>query len=325
MYGYRPTTRLLSMLELLQARGRISGPELARRLEVGERTVRRYVAMLKEMGVPVEAERGRYGAYALRPGFRLPPMMFTDEEALALTFGLISARRLGLAGVAPAIDGALSKIERVMPEHLRGRVRMLEESVTLAVAPPATPSPGRVVLTFGAGVRERRRVRLRHRSDLGEVTERELDPYGVVHRGGYWYAVGYDHLRGGMRIFRLDRVLETELLETTFVRPPGFDTPEGVLGVLADMPQDRWSVEVLLEATPEEAREQVPPMGVTLERAEGGVVMRSSTSDLGWMARVLAGLSFPFVVRRPSELREALGRRAAEIAALAERIEGPQG
>jgi predicted DNA-binding transcriptional regulator YafY len=105
VYGYRPTTRLLSMLELLQARGRMGGPELARRLEVGERTVRRYVAMLQEMGVPVEAERGRYGAYALRPGFRLPPMMFTDEEALALALGLLSARRLGLSGAAPAVEG----------------------------------------------------------------------------------------------------------------------------------------------------------------------------------------------------------------------------
>jgi predicted DNA-binding transcriptional regulator YafY len=294
---------------------------LARRLEVGERTVRRYVSMLKEMGVPVEAERGRYGAYALRPGFRLPPMMFTDEEALALAFGLVSARRLGLSGVAPAIDGALSKIERVMPEHLRGRVRMLEESITLAVVPPATPLTGEVVLTFGAGVRERRRVRLRHRSDLGEVSERELDPYGVIHREGYWYAVGYDHLREGMRIFRLDRVLETELLETTFVRPPGFDAPEGVLEALAAMAQDRWSVEVVLEATLEGAREQVPPMGVMLEEAEGALILRSSTSDLGWMARVLAGLSFPFAVRRPPELREALRRRAAEIAALAERLE----
>ena len=84
------------MLELLQARGRVGGPELARRLEVGERTVRRYVAMLQEMGVPVEAERGRYGAYTLRPGFKLPPMMFTDEEAIALALGLLSARRLGL-------------------------------------------------------------------------------------------------------------------------------------------------------------------------------------------------------------------------------------
>src|ERR687897_229562 len=121
------------MLELLQARGRVGGPELARRLEVGERTVRRYVAMLQEMGVPVEAERGRYGAYVLRPGFRLPPMMFTDEEALALALGLLSARRLGLSGVAPAVDGALSKIERVMPEGLRGRLQAFEETVVPAV------------------------------------------------------------------------------------------------------------------------------------------------------------------------------------------------
>ena len=116
VYGYRPTTRLLSMLELFQARGRVGGPELARRLEVGERTVRRYVAMLQEMGVPVEAERGRYGAYTLRPGFKLPPMMFTDEEALALALGLLSARRLGLSGAAPAVEGAQAKLERVMPE-----------------------------------------------------------------------------------------------------------------------------------------------------------------------------------------------------------------
>src|SRR4051812_46273377 len=120
VYGYRPTTRLLSMLELLQARGRIGGPELARRLEVSERTVRRYAAMLQEMGVPVKGERGRYGAYFLRPGYRLPPMMFTDEEALGLTLGLLAARGLGLSGAAPAVEGALAKLERVMPEALRG-------------------------------------------------------------------------------------------------------------------------------------------------------------------------------------------------------------
>src|SRR3712207_9285080 len=107
------------MLELLQARGRMTGGELARRLEVGERTVRRYVAMLKEMGVPVESERGRHGSYALRPGFKLPPMMFTDEEALALALGLLSARRLGLSGAAPAGGGAPAKLERVMPEALQ--------------------------------------------------------------------------------------------------------------------------------------------------------------------------------------------------------------
>jgi WYL domain len=110
-----------------------------------------------------------------------------------------------------------------------------------------------------------------------------------------------------------------ESSDETFVRPPGFDTPEGVLDALAVMPQDRWSVEVLLAATFEEAREQLPPMGGTLEGVEGGVMMRSSTSDLGWMARVLAGLDLTFVVRRPPELWQALRRRAEEIARLAER------
>jgi hypothetical protein len=95
-----------------------------------------------------------------------------------------------------------------------------------------------------------------------------------------------------------------------------------LLYALAALLQDRWSVEVLLEPALEEAREQVSPMGVTLEEVEGGVLMRSSISDLGWMARVLAGLGFPFVVRRSPELREALGRRVAEIATLAGRVRG---
>jgi predicted DNA-binding transcriptional regulator YafY len=138
VYGGRPATRLLSMLELLQARERIGVPELARRLEVGGRTVRRYAAMLREMGIPVEAELGRYGAYSLRPGYRLPPMMFTEEEALGLA--LLAARHLGLAGAAPAVEGAIAKLERVMPEALRWRVRALQETVSIAVARPQAPA-----------------------------------------------------------------------------------------------------------------------------------------------------------------------------------------
>ena len=322
MYGYRPTTRLLSMLELLQARGRMGGPELARRLEVGERTVRRYVAMLQEMGVPVEAERGRYGAYALRPGFKLPPMMFTDEEALALALGLLSARRLGLSGAAPAVEGALAKLERVMPDALRERVRTFEEAVVPAAVAPSRLPAGEIVVTLSTAVRERRRVRMRYRSGLSEETERSVDPYAVVQGEVYWYALGYCHLRDGRRLFRLDRVLAVEPLEAVFERPPGLDTPGRVLESLADMREDRWSVEVLLEASPQEAREQLPTMGISLEEVPDGVVLRSSTSDLGWMSRVLAGLSFPFSVRRPPELRGALRRHAEEVAALAMRAEG---
>ena len=306
------------MLELLQARGRMDGPELARRLEVGERTVRRYVAMLKEMGVPVESERGRYGAYALRPGFKLPPMMFTDEEALALALGLLSARRLGLSGAAPAVEGALAKLERVMPEGLRERVRVFEETVVPGISLPSLPA-GKIVVTLSEAARERRRVRMRYRSEPSNETEREVNPYAVIHKEGYWYTVGYCHLRRGERLFRLDRVLEAEALPETFERPPGFDTPERVLESLATMREDRFSVEVLLETDVREARRQLPSIGTTLREASGGVLMRSSTSDLGWMARVLAGLDCPFVVKRPPELREALKQHAAEISRLADR------
>ena len=319
MYGYRPTTRLLSMLELLQARGRMSAPELARRLEVGERTVRRYATMLQEMGVPVEGERGRYGGYALRPGYRMPPMMFTEEEALGLVLGLLAARRLGLSGAAPAAEGALAKLERVMPESLRARVRSLQQTLSLAVARPPASTSSEALLTLAAAVGERRRVWMRYRSGSSGETEREFDPYGVIHREGYWYTAGYCHLRRGLRLFRVDRVLQATLLDERFEVPPGLDSPEALLREVAAAPSGEWSVEVLLETEIEYARRQLPPIGISLEATEGGTLLRCSTPDLGWMARVLAGLECSFVVRAPEELRVALEERAAELAALVRR------
>src|SRR2546423_3039752 len=116
---YFPTTRVLTILELLQSRQQLSGPELAERLEVNTRTVRRYITMLQDLGIPVEAERGRYGAYRLRPGFKLPPLMFTEDEALALTLGLLAARQLGLAVGAPAGGGAAGQVGRGFPTAVR--------------------------------------------------------------------------------------------------------------------------------------------------------------------------------------------------------------
>src|SRR5215204_2740835 len=307
------------MLELLQARGKIGVPELARRLEVGERTVRRYAAMLREIGVPVEAEIGRYGGYRLRPGRRLPPMMFTDEEALGLALGLLAACGLRLAGVAPAVEGALAKLERVIPEDVRGRVQALQETVSIAVALPAATARSEALLALSAAADERRMARLRYRSGRAEETEREVDPYGLVHREGYWYAVGHCHLRGGMRLFRLDRVLEAEMLEETFLRPVGLDSPSAVLSAVADTSGDRWSVEVLLEARVEEVRGQLPSVGLSLEQTEGGTLLRCSTWNLEWPARLLAGLDCSFVVRRPTQLRDALELRAEKIATLAKR------
>jgi predicted DNA-binding transcriptional regulator YafY len=309
------------MLELLQARERIGVPELARRLEVGERTVRRYAAMLREMGIPIEAELGRYGAYYLRSGYRLPPMIFTDEEALGLALGLLAARHLGLAGVAPAVEGALAKLERVMSEALRGRVRALQETVSIAATRSRAPARSEALLTLAAAVGEQRRVRLRYSSGWSRETKREVDPYGVMHREGYWYAVGHCHLRKGMRLFRLDRVLEAEMLEEAFARPAGLDSPGAVLGAVANTHGDWWSVEVLLETRVEEVRGQLPSVGLSLEQTEGGTLLRCSTWSLEWPARVLAGLDCSFVVRRPTELRDALEQRAEKLATLARRTE----
>jgi len=316
VFLYHPSTRLLTILELLQARGRMSGPELARRLEVSPRSVRRYVAQLQDMGIPVEAERGRYGRYCLRPGYKLPPLMFTDDEALALTVGLLLVRRSGALVEATTAEGALAKLDRVLPEGVRARVAAVQEALVLEAQPTHLPPVSDRLAVLSTGVRERRRVRLRYRSfragEAGEETLRDLEPYGVVHRGGFWYAVGYCHLRRDVRVFRLDRVRGAELLEATFSPPEGFDALEYVNRSLATMP-DKFSAEVLLKITLEEARRLVPPAMATLEPVLGGVVMRCTTGNLAWLARVVAGLPCDWKVSGPPELKEAVRALAREM------------
>src|SRR5256885_11114655 len=118
---YFPTTRVLTVLELLQSHQRLSGPDIAERLEVNPRTVRRYITMLQDLGIPVEGERGRYGTYRLRPGFKLPPLLFSDDEALAVVLGLLAVRRLRLAGAGSEAGGGPAKIAPVLPGAGGGR------------------------------------------------------------------------------------------------------------------------------------------------------------------------------------------------------------
>jgi predicted DNA-binding transcriptional regulator YafY len=317
---YHPTTRVLAVLELLQSRGRLSGAELAARLEVDRRTVRRYITMLQDLGIPVEAERGRYGSYRLRPGFKLPPLLFTEDEALALTLGLLAVRQLGLVGLEGGEEGALAKLDRVLPEALRERVRAVQGSLSLSLPVPARPEAapaGATVLTLSAAAQQGRRVWLKYRSWREEETARELDPYGLVYRAGRWYVVGWCHLRGGVRVFRLDRVQQIELRPQTFTPPAAFDSVDYVLRSLASAGYT-WSAEVLLEAPLELARLRVPQVVATLEEASGGVVLRVGTDNLDWLARFLINLDLPFVVRRPPELRDALRRLASRAADLAD-------
>jgi predicted DNA-binding transcriptional regulator YafY len=315
---YFPTTRVLTILELLQSRQHLSGPELAERLEVNTRTVRRYITMLQDLGIPVEAERGRHGSYRLRPGFKLPPLMFTEDEALAITLGLLATRKLGLTAAAPAVEGALAKIERVLPLALRERVQAVQETLILDFTHTGTTPGNEVVVTLCAAAQQQRRVWMSYSSWKAEITDRTVDIYGIVYRSGFWYAVGFCHLREGARVFRMDRILQAELRDETFERPADFDSLGFVMRSLANTPTT-WAVEVLLETTLDEAQQYVPPVIATLEQSSDGVIFRCSVGHLEWLAHFLSGLSFPFIVHQPIELREELQKLSARIAEMATR------
>jgi predicted DNA-binding transcriptional regulator YafY len=308
------------MLELLQAHHRIGGAELARRLGVDERTVRRYAARLDDLGVPVAADRGRYGGYRLMPGYKLPPLMLTDDEAAAVVLGLLAGRRMGLPG--QATDTALAKVQRVLPAALRDRVQALRDTLGFTApdrAAAAAPGTG-TVLTLAAAARERRRVRLRYRSWRGEDTERDLDPYGLVFHSGRWYVTGRDHRSGETRTFRVDRIATAEPGTATFEVPAGIDPVRHVTASLARVPYAH-EVEVVLDTTLAEARRRIPASVAALDDAAGeggGVVMTMRAERLDGAARMLAGLGFAFTVRRPEELRghiRDLARSLAEQAA----------
>ncbi len=313
---YFPTTRVLTVLELLQSHRAMSGPELAGRLEVNIRTVRRYITMLQDLGIPVETERGRYGAYRLRPGFKLPPLMFTEEETLAVTLGLLAARKLGLAVAAPAVEGALAKIERVLPATLRERVQAVQKTLVFDLTPPAIVPASEVVSTLCTAAQEQRRVELSYQAWGSEVTARAVDIYGLVYRSGFWYAVGYCHLRDDVRVFRLDRVISAQQRHESYERPSDFDCLGYVIRSLAMMP-DTWLIDVLLKTTLEEAQHMLPPAMATLEQAPDGIVFRCFTGNLDWAAYLLAGLHCPFKIRQPQELHDALRSLAERIAMLA--------
>jgi predicted DNA-binding transcriptional regulator YafY len=270
---YHPTTRVLTILELLQARNGLSGAELAARLEVDRRTVRRYITMLQDLGVPIEATRGPVGGYRLRPGFKLPPLMLTDDEALAITLSLIAARRHGGPVDPHAIEGALAKIGRVLPEGLRKRLQAVESSVAFLPAPAAPQPTGEMVLLLSAAVQQQRRIRIRYQS-WREVTERSVDPYGLVSHWDRWYVVGRCHLRQAERIFRLDRVVSAAIEEATFERPPAFDSLQYLLESFATAPWG-FPIEVLLETTMEDARRRFQPGSAVFEQAAGGVLVRT--------------------------------------------------
>lgn len=313
---YSPTTRVLTVLELLQTHGRMSGVELAARLEVDVRTLRRYITRLDELGIPVTAERGRHGHYSLVAGFKLPPMMFADDEALALSVGLLAARQLGLAQAAPAVERAQAKLERVMPDPLKAQLRALSETISLDLSRSANAAnDNATLLTLSMAAHARQRVHLRYRSPQGEgvaESERDFDAYGLAWRGGRWYAVGHCHLRKELRSFRLDRVVEVRKVNLHFSAPATFDAVAYLAKSAATMPR-AIRVVVLLKTDLNTARNELFDSIGVFQPTDNGVLLTSQIDDLNWYARQLARLPFAFEVREPEALRGALVMRAKQL------------
>lgn len=308
-----PTTRVLAVLEILQSQAQIGGAELAERVGVDRRTLRRYIATLEEMGIPITTEQGRYGGYRLVPGFKLPPMMFTDEEAQALSLGLIAARGLGLADSAPAIESVQAKLDRVLPGAPRKTIAALRESVALQTGDARASADAKLLRTLSDSAQSRRTASLRYRAADGTLTSRDFDVYGLVFRAGRWYVVGFCHLRTGLRTLRLDRVAHGEVTERPFRRPEDFDASAYLSRALATLPR-AIPVEVLLRTDEARARQELfHTLGVIEECAEG-MLLRGSADDLEWYARELMRLPFRFEVREPDALRAKVAGLARELA-----------
>ncbi|HEY2628066.1 MAG TPA: YafY family protein [Usitatibacter sp.] len=304
---------MLAALELLQSHGQIGGAELAARLEVDRRTLRRYITMLEDMGVPITTEQGRYGGYRLVPGYKLPPMMFTDEEAQALSLGLIAARGLGLADAAPAIESVQAKLDRVLPSAPRKTVSALRESVALQTGDPRATADAKLLRVLSEAAQSRRVAIMRYRAAEGALTSREFDVYGLVFRSGRWYVVGYCHLRAGLRTLRLDRVAHAEMALVTFVRPKDFDATEYLTRALATLPR-AVPVEVLIYTDMSGARREMCHTLGAVEMEGEAVRITGSADDLEWYARELIRLPFRFEVRSPDALRETLAKLGEALA-----------
>lgn len=295
---------------------------IAQRLGVDERTVRRYAEHLLALDVPVESLRGRYGGYRLAPGFRMPPLMLNEEEAVAVVLALVARGRGAATGVSAggAAESALSKLRRAMPVRLADRIDALvdatsftatPESERAAAAEPDTP----ILLAFAEAAREGHPVEFRYQDRSGRRSRRTLFPVGIVAHSGRWYATGADSLSGEARTFRLDRVSDARVLPDRFEPESGADAAAAVKATLAETPwQHRVSVLVVGESDAVAAR---IPRGIATVEAVGSagrVRVRFRAEHLDWIPGMLARLELPFVVEGPPALQELIDVVAARFA-----------
>ena len=313
---YHPTSRVLTVLELLQSRPSISGPELAARLEMDVRTVRRYITHLQDVGIPVEGNIGRYGGYRLRPGFKLPPLLFTEEEATAIMLGLLGTSWLEIGQSSVAVEGALAKVSRVLPQQARERLNSISSHLFFFSAEQEARPDVSLVITLSEAIGQRQRIAMDYRSGHDQLTHRKVEPYGMVGWEGHWYLVGYCCLRQDYRTFRLDRIGQVAVLEEGFERAEEIDCRAYVIKRHGESAA-RWHIEVEFQAALYTVQQRIPSSYGRLSATPSGVLFQSHTDELEGQARYLMSLNLPFVIHHPPELRAALLRVAEQMVQIA--------
>lgn len=308
-----PTARALRAIEILRTRPGVTADELAAALGVTGRAARRYVEILREAGIPVESTRGRHGGYRLGRGTRLPPVVFTEHEALGLVMAVLDGQPAAVE-VDDLVGAALSKVIRALPESVGRQAAALREHASAAPDRySARPDPS-LTSALVAAIAARRRVLIMYRSESGNEWEAEVDPWAVVVRHGRWYLLCHSHRADAIRTYRVDRVRAVQRSTRGFDRPDGLDPVAAVeenLGTGWEFP-----TRVVFDAPLAEVAPWIrAPMG-RLEPSGDGCVLVGSTSNPSMYAQEwLASVPFPFRVDGGQELRAAVATLAARFAA----------
>ncbi|MGK5631197.1 helix-turn-helix transcriptional regulator [Streptomyces sp. URMC 123] len=310
------SARLLRLLSLLQTHREWSGPDLAQRLGVTSRTVRRDVDRLRELGYPVHATPGTGGGYQLGAGAALPPLLLDDEEAVAVAIGLRSAAGGGIAGIEETSVRALAKLEQVLPTRLRRRVESLNTYAVPMLRGHYGPTVEAEVLTeLSNACRDRERLRFAYEDHTGAASRRIVEPHRLVFTERRWYLVAWDVDREDWRTFRVDRITPTPPHGPRFEprQPPAEDLAAYVAqGVSTRAYSARATV--LLRAPLAEAAERVSPSSGVLEAVDEHTCrLRTGAMSLESLAFHVVLLGFDFEVIEPVELVDALREMAERL------------